>query len=222
MPVPSSSSPSPIARPLAQTGDSGLRSPPQRDFVLLCSPNEIDLVKGECLPRLIRFYLEPGLNGVAALEAQGRLPLGHVIPAISRECGRYGRILIDPAQYKLELKAWGKPVEPGPSERNDPRLWYTSIYQGNKGLVHVTVWQQPKVLGTAVRWETDEEGLLDFRRQVAAKVLGGIDETVKAEVIAQVKAELRNLEDEARLRPRLAGNVEVLKASLNKPQPDKK
>lgn len=208
-----SAAPAADPRLVSRTGGAAMRSPPTRDFVLLCSPTEIDFVAGVPLPRLTRFPIEPGLLGVPQIRNEGDEPVWQV--AVGVECERNGRILVDPARYGIKPKVSGEPVVLAAGENPaDPRAWYVRRYRGHRGTIHVSAWQLPRVLGATVLWEHDTEGEIDFRKQVAEKILGGVDQTIADTVRAAARMELADLASEAKHRPRLTLNVEVARAAL--------
>ncbi len=190
-----------------------LRVLPRHDFVLLVSPSEIDLVHGKPLPRLIRFPIDPGLMGVPPVKNPGD-PIQWE-PAALRHCRALGRLIVDPLRYKLDITAFGQKVKPGDQEDlSDPRTWYVRSYAGYKGTVNVSVWQRPRTLGGTVIWEHDKEGEIEFLLEIAEKMFGGGDPAIKEAVLQEAKQNLRNLEDEARHRPRLQANVDAARAAL--------
>jgi len=135
--------------------------------------------------------------------------------AVDVECERCGRILVDPHRYGLSVILRGQQVRPGPDEdASDPRTWYVRRYGGHKGRVHVSVWQVPRVLGAAVLWDHDDDGEIAFRREVAVKILGGIDPQVAESVRIQAEQVARRLEMDARLRPVVQPAADAARAAL--------
>ena len=203
------------ARPQARKASATLQYPSTFDFVFLVSPNEIDMINGEPLPRLKRFPIEPGCCGVPSVKNADDPPQWD--GAVANECRITGRMLVDPARYGIKPKLNGVEVEPADDEDpNDPRCWYVRRYRGHKGWIHVSLWQQPRTLGTRVLWTTDHDGEIDFRRQIIAKMFAGgeVDPQVAETVKIEVEQEVAALEAAAKHDPRMVRNAEVAKAAL--------
>lgn len=205
----------PTPRPRPRARSSKMRVAPRPSFVFLCSPLEVDMVDGEAVPRLIRFSIVPGVNGVPGVQkAEEELGVQWQ-GAVAMHCERTGRILVDPARYGLKVTLNDQGVEPNPVEdRNDPRNWYTRTYDGHKGAVNVSIWEIPRVLGNTVMWSKDKDGELAFRREIKKKILGGLDPSVKEHAVENARVELAEHEGEAKRRPALKRNVEAAKRAL--------
>ncbi|MBC8425135.1 hypothetical protein H8E07_13510 [bacterium] len=191
-----------------------LPMPGTKDFVLLASPSEYDMIEGEALPRLIMFPIEGGLMGVPASESGDFSWRG----AVQHECERFGRVLIDPEVQGLELVAFAAKVGKSHPDDDaaDPRSWYVRRYKARRGMVHTKPWQRPRKLGNTVVWDRDIEGEREFRRQVRDKVLGGIDPQIEHTVRLEAERLAAQLEAEARTRPTIARNAEVAKRAVTK------
>lgn len=211
----------PEARPRPRAASSKMRVAPSKDFVILVSPTEIDLIDGEALPRLIRFPVEPGIMGIPGVKEFGDPVLWE--PAVAFECGRTGRILVDPRRYGITIKVKGETIEPMSGEDlNDPRVHYVRRYAGHKGTVHVSVWQIPRTVGSQTNFKTDKAGETDFRRQIAKKIFGGVDSDIATKVREQAEDDAVEMEIAAKTHPRHARNAKVAKAALGKPKKTKK
>lgn len=202
-------------RPKPRTGSSHLKIPPRKDFVFLVSPTETDMVDGEVLPRLVRFYIDPGINGVPGVERSEDAENVNWRGAVDAECHRNGRILVDPDRYGMEVTVNGKVVRPDPEEDSrDPRTWYVKRYLGHKGYVHVSIWETPTTLGRQVLWAKDLEGEKAFRREVVKKIFGKIDDRIEKATVQRAKFELAEFKNELRRRPALQMNVDIAEKAL--------
>lgn len=117
---------------------------PSPRFYYMAHPSRWECVEGadgwEWLPRLGKMKLTPGVGGVR----QGR--------------GRHGQIDDTLARMHKEKNGWilipYEVIEGG----------YCWSYQGKRGTVHLSRWNNPKMVGNQVLMQTDTAGFNAFRR----------------------------------------------------------
>ena len=142
-----------------------LRMLPSANFVYIFHPRRWDVVEvdGEfvLVPILNEFRFEAGIGGVQHVRGHAE---GDATAALAFEAARGGRIL-DP---KMTVKAWDREVQ-----------GYARSYDGYRGLVHLSVWHRPYVLGDDHVVEHDTPGYNRWRRSLVVEgVVPAPDPTV--------------------------------------------
>jgi hypothetical protein len=138
------------ARPVsAPTGGARLYAPTTPKFLFMHHPNQWDVLETddgyELLPKLCKFNLIPGLNGVRMRPGGGADSTAARAAFIDR-----GWVFIDNKKGGAD--------------------GYLREYDAASGKIYVDKWTSPRKLGHGARakvlWDTDLEGFNDFRRSL--------------------------------------------------------